>query len=67
MYMYVHERQQHMCLSKTMLKKSTTPLARDHSQSIPQETRILPPLGHFLHFFLVLRCTLEGFDEWDVG
>lgn len=34
---------------------------------IPQETRKLPPLGHFSHFFLILRCALEGFYKRDVG
>ena len=35
-------------------------------QLIPQKAREFPPLGHFLHFFLVLRCTLQGFYERDV-
>ena len=51
-----------------MLKKSTAHLpVRENFELIPQETRKLPPLGHFVHFFLVLRCALEGFHERDVG
>jgi hypothetical protein len=40
---------------------------RERYASIPQEAREFPPLGHFSHFFLILRGALEGFYEWDVG
>jgi hypothetical protein len=55
-------------LVQTMLKKVVhTSNEREKYKSIPQKARVFPPLGHFSHFFLVLRCALESFYEWDVG